>query len=46
MTLYEIVKTLHILSAAVLFGTGLGTAWFFWQAHCTGDPAQIAATAR
>src|SRR5262249_13012788 len=34
VTLYEIVKTLHILSATVLFGTGLGTAWFFWQAHC------------
>ena len=46
MTLYEIVKTLHILSATVLFGTGLGTAWFFWQAHCTGDAATIAATAR
>jgi uncharacterized membrane protein len=46
VTLYEIVKTLHILSAAVLFGTGLGTAWFFWQAHCTSDAATIAATAR
>jgi uncharacterized membrane protein len=46
VTLYEMVKALHILSAAVLFGTGLGTAWFFWQAHCTGDAATIAATAR
>ncbi|HUL06325.1 MAG TPA: DUF2269 domain-containing protein [Candidatus Acidoferrum sp.] len=46
MMLYDILKTVHILSAAVLFGTGLGTAWFMWRADLTGEPATIAATAR
>lgn len=46
MTLYEAVKIVHILSATVLFGTGLGTAWFMWQANRSGDVAAIAATAR
>jgi len=46
MMLYEIVKTVHILSATVLFGTGLGTAWFMWRADCSGDAAAVAATAR
>lgn len=46
MTLYEIVKTVHILSAAVLFGTGLGTAWFMWRSDRSGDAADVAATAR
>jgi uncharacterized membrane protein len=44
--LYEILKTVHILSATVLFGTGLGTAWFMWRADRSGDAATIAATAR
>jgi uncharacterized membrane protein len=46
MMLYEIVKTVHILSATVLFGTGLGTAWFMWRADCSGDAAAVAATPR
>jgi len=46
MMLYEIVKTVHILSATVLFGTGLGTAWFMWRADRSGDAAAVAATAR
>jgi uncharacterized membrane protein len=44
--LYDMVKTVHILSAAVLFGTGLGTAWFMWRADRTGEAVTIAATAR
>jgi len=44
--LYEILKTVHILSATVLFGTGLGTAWFMWRADRSGDAATIATTAR
>jgi uncharacterized membrane protein len=40
------LKLLHVLGAAVLFGTGLGIAYFMWQAHRTGDAATIAATAR
>ncbi len=31
--LYAIVKTLHIVSATVLFGTGLGIAFFFFCAQ-------------
>jgi uncharacterized membrane protein len=46
MMLYEIVKTVHILSATVLFGTGLGTAWFMRRADRSGDAVTIAATAR
>lgn len=41
-----IVKWLHVLSSTVLFGTGLGTAFFMWSAHRTGNPATIAAVAR
>jgi uncharacterized membrane protein len=41
-----ILKLIHLLGAAVLFGTGLGIAFFMWMAHRTGDPATIAATAR
>lgn len=46
MMLYEIVKTVHILSATVLFGTGLGTAWFMWRADRSGDAAVVVAAAR
>ncbi len=46
MMLYEIVKTVHILSATVLFGTGVGTAWFMWRASRSGDVAVVVATAR
>ena len=28
---YEVLKFLHILGAAVLFGTGAGIAFFFWR---------------
>lgn len=37
MELYPLVKTLHILSAMVLFGTGLGIAFFFWMGGRSGD---------
>lgn len=43
---YAIVKTLHILSATVLFGTGLGTAFFMWRANLTGDVRVIASVAK
>jgi uncharacterized membrane protein len=39
MDLYGIVKTLHIVSAAILFGTGIGIAFFFFSAHRGGDLA-------
>ena len=44
--LYLTLKLIHILGAAVLFGTGLGIAFFMFMAHRTRDPALIAGTAR
>jgi uncharacterized membrane protein len=44
--LYLWVKWIHILSSTLLFGTGLGIAFFMWSAHRRGDAAHIAATAR
>lgn len=41
-----ILKLVHVLGASVLFGTGLGIAFFMFTAHRTRDPATIAATAR
>lgn len=46
MASYLIVKWLHILSSTLLFGTGLGIAFFMWRAHREGDAANIASTAR
>lgn len=43
---YLWLKWLHILSATVLFGNGLGIAFFMWLGHRGGDPRVIAATAR
>jgi uncharacterized membrane protein len=39
------LKLLHVLGAAVLFGTGLGIAFFMWMAHKSRDPGAIAQTA-
>ena len=39
MTLYFLIKTLHILSAAVLFGTGLGIAFFMLRGRFDDHPA-------
>lgn len=33
MDSYQIVKTLHILGSAVLFGTGIGIAFFMYASH-------------
>lgn len=43
---YLWVKWIHILSSTLLFGTGLGIAFFMWVAHRRSDAAHIAATAR
>ena len=43
---YLWVKWLHILSSTLLFGTGLGIAFFMWMAHRRDDPRVIAETAR
>jgi uncharacterized membrane protein len=46
MDAYLLMKWLHVLSSAVLFGTGLGTAFHMWMTHRRGDVRAIAATAR
>ncbi len=46
MTLYDVVKWLHILSSTVLFGTGIGTAFHLWLTHKRGTASQIALAAR
>lgn len=43
---YFLIKLVHILSSTVLFGFGAGTAWYFWNAHLTGEPATIASVGR
>lgn len=43
---YLWVKWLHIVTSTLLFGTGIGIAFFMWMAHRRGDPRVIAATAR
>lgn len=37
MDLYFIVKTIHIISSTVLFGTGLGTAFFMLMSRFTDN---------
>ena len=44
--LYPLVKTLHILSAMVLFGTGLGIAFFFWMGGRSKDDGAALFAAR
>jgi uncharacterized membrane protein len=45
MTMYFIVKYLHVLGAIVILGTGTGIAFFMLMAHRSRDPAFIARTA-
>lgn len=46
MTLYLLLKTLHILSATLLFGTGLGSAYYALRAWRSGRVEVIAVTFR
>lgn len=39
MDIYLFIKTIHILSGAVLFGTGMGIAFFCFQSRGAPDPA-------
>jgi len=43
---YLLLKTLHIISSTVLFGTGLGSAWYKLMAERRGDISAIAHTNR
>ncbi len=46
MDSYALLKLVHILSATLLFGTGLGSAFYLWRAHSSGEVAAIAAVSR
>jgi uncharacterized membrane protein len=46
MDLYLLVKTLHIMSAAIIFGTGIGIANFMFFGHRAGLPQERAFAAR
>lgn len=43
---YALLKTLHVLSMVLLFGTGLGSAFYKWMADRSGNVAHIAVTNR
>lgn len=43
---YLTLKTLHILSMVLLFGTGLGSAFYKWMADRSGNVTHIAVTNR
>lgn len=43
---YALLKTLHIVSATFLFGTGVGSAFYLWRANREGDVRVIAGVAR
>jgi uncharacterized membrane protein len=46
MSHYLAIKLVHIISATMLFGTGLGSAFYMWRAHRSGDPRAIAEVSR
>lgn len=41
MSTYLVIKWLHILSATILFGTGIGIAFFKWITDRSGDVRAI-----
>lgn len=43
---YLILKWLHILSSTLLFGTGIGSAFYMLTASLQGDPRAVAVVAR
>jgi uncharacterized membrane protein len=46
MDIYLLVKTLHIISAAIILGTGIGIANFMFFGHRAGLPQERAFAAR
>jgi uncharacterized membrane protein len=46
MSYYLVLKFLHVVGTAVLFGTGAGIAFFLLLAHRTGRANVVAAVAR
>ena len=45
MSTYLLLKLIHVLSATILFGTGIGTAFFMYRAAQSGNPFIAHATA-
>ena len=45
MDAYSLIKTLHVIGATVILGTGAGIAFFMLMAHRSRDVAFIARTA-
>jgi uncharacterized membrane protein len=43
---YFVIKVIHILSSTLLFGTGLGSAFYKWMADRSGDLQTMAKTNR
>lgn len=43
---YLLIKAIHILSSTLLFGTGLGSAFYKWMADRSGDLHTISKTNR
>ena len=43
---YLSLKAIHMLSMVLLFGTGLGSAWYKWMADRSGNISHIAMTNR
>ena len=41
MSVYLLIKWLHILSSTILFGTGIGIAFFKWITDRSGDVRAI-----
>lgn len=46
MSAYVLLKLVHILSSTLLFGTGLGTAFFMWFTWRGGNLSAIASASR
>jgi len=46
MDSYLFLKLVHIVSSTLLFGTGLGSAFYMWRAHRSGDVHHIAQVSR
>src|SRR5215470_2364008 len=46
MSVYFVLKFLHVIGAAVLLGTGAGIAFFMLMAHLRGDAKTVAEVAR
>lgn len=45
MESYALLKLVHILSSTLLFGTGLGTAFYMWRTWRAGEVRSIASVA-